>query len=159
MPLAVTSTASPTTGESSLDSHGSILSDLSMSYLYTEDWEIESLAITRDGGRLAFTVNDEGYSRLMVWKVGDEHPQTVDAPKAVIGGLAWANAGDRLAFTLTSSRTNSDVWLYDLSAGSVRRLTKSSTCGIPESSFAEAQLFRFRSFDGLEVPAFLYSPV
>jgi dipeptidyl aminopeptidase/acylaminoacyl peptidase len=132
--------------------------DGSLSYLYTEEWELEGLSLAPNTDNLAFTVNDDGYSRLMVWKAGEEAPHPISVPKSVIGGLAWSNGGDKLVFTLSSSAMTSDVWMLDLPAGSVRRLTKSSTCGIPESSFADAQLFRYRSFDGLSVPAFLYRP-
>jgi dipeptidyl aminopeptidase/acylaminoacyl peptidase len=42
--------------------------------------------------------------------------------------------------------------------GRISRLTTSSTCGIPESSFVEPQLVKTRSFDELEVPSYLYLP-
>jgi dipeptidyl aminopeptidase/acylaminoacyl peptidase len=132
--------------------------DHSLSYAYTEDWELESLAANRDGTRLAFIVNEDGYSKLMIWEVGAASPRTIEVPKGVIGGLTWSNGGGMLAFSLSSSTRNSDIWIYHVSEGSVRRITYSSTCGIPDSKFSAEQLFRFRSFDGLEVPAFLYRP-
>ncbi len=131
--------------------------DRSLSFLYSEDWEIEGLSVSHEGA-LAFSVNEDGYSRLMVAGPGDAAPQRVALPRSVIGGLSWSNRGDKLAFTLSSSQMNADVWILDVATGSVRRLTKSSTCGIPQSSFAEARLIRYKSFDGLSVPAFLYDP-
>jgi len=132
--------------------------DGSLAYIYNEDWEIEGLTVAQKGGALAFTVNEDGYSRLMVWKSRETGPTPVALPKSVIGGLSWSKGGDRLAFTLSSSTMNTDVWIFDVNTTSARRLTRSSTSGIPESSFAEAQLLRFKSFDGLSVPAFLYNP-
>lgn len=129
-----------------------------LTYLYTEERELESLSVSPDGRVLAFTVNDDGYSRLMLWNLGEEAPRAVEVPKSVISGLTWSNRGDKLAFSLTSSTTNSDIWVLDLQSGRIRRLTKSSTCGIPETSFVGERLFRFKSFDGLEIPAFLYKP-
>jgi len=130
----------------------------SLNYLYTENRELESLAMSRDGSRVAFTVNDEGYSRLMLWRVGSENPERVDIPRSVIGGLSWSNAGDRLAFSLSSSTMNSDLWICGAGTPALRRVTHSSTCGISESSFVDAEPFTFKSFDGLDVPAFLYRP-
>ena len=130
----------------------------SLSYLHTENLEVEGLATSRDGKLLAFTLNDDGYSRLMVWRVGAEGPAAVDLPRSVVGGLTWSNDAGRLAFSLSSSRMTSDIWVYDLKSNATRRVTHSSTCGISEASFAEAELFRFKSFDGLEVPAFIYRP-
>ena len=132
--------------------------DGSLGYLYNEDWEIEGLSLSQKDGALAFTVNEDGYSRLMVWKPGHPAPHRVALPKSVVGGLSWSNRGDKLAFTLSSSQMNPDVWILDVAADAVRRLTKSSTSGVSRSSFTEAQLLRYKSFDGLSVPAFLYNP-
>ena len=132
--------------------------DHSLSYVYTENWELESLAVSRDAKKVAFVVNEDGYSRLMLWEVGAGSPRPLATPLSVISALTWSNAGDALAFTQSSSRQNHDIWLYRPEDGSIRRVTHSSTCGIPYSSFSESRLFRFSSFDGLEVPAYLYRP-
>lgn len=134
------------------------LENNSLSYLYGEDHEVEGLALSRDGRKIAFTVNDEGYSRLMVLLEGSSEPQLIETPKSVIGGLNWSPEGERLAIAMASSKMPSDLWVYEEREGRLRRITRSSTCGIPESSFVEAELYRFKSFDGLEVPAFLYRP-
>ncbi len=126
-------------------------------YIYGERWELEGLAVARDGS-LAFTVNEDGYSRLLVSGSDGEEPSPVDVPKSVIGGLAWSPQCDKLAFALSSSTSNSNIWTYDVSSARLRRVSDSSTSGIPRDSFRSERLFRFRSFDGLEVPAFLYSP-
>ncbi len=137
------------------------VSNHAFEYIYAEDWDIEGLAATRDKGTLAFTVNEGGASRLMVWDLHNEAPRELDLPKGVVGGLDWSNDGHRLAFSLSSSAANSDIWVYDLassSRGDLVRVTRSSTCGIPESSFVEPELVRARSFDELEVPSYLYLP-
>jgi dipeptidyl aminopeptidase/acylaminoacyl peptidase len=134
------------------------LVDESLGYVYTEEWELEGLSVAQKGGALAFTVNEDGYSRLMIWKNEEDAPRPVTIPKSVIGGLAWSTGGDKLVLTLSSSRTNPDIWILDVTTGSLRRLTKSSTCGIPESEFVDAELVRYKSFDGLSIPAFLYKP-
>jgi dipeptidyl aminopeptidase/acylaminoacyl peptidase len=132
-------------------------------YVYAEDWDIEGLSATRDRRKLAFTVNEDGASRLMVWDLAKDSPDEVAAPKGLVGGLDWSNDGSKLACSLSSSSSNSDIWILDLDGsgqprGRVSRLTTSSTCGIPESSFVEPQLVKTRSFDELEVPSYLYVP-
>jgi dipeptidyl aminopeptidase/acylaminoacyl peptidase len=53
---------------------------------------------------------------------------------------------------------NSDIWLIDLDSNGVSRLTESSLAGLDPAKFVDPELVRFSSFDGLEVPAFLYRP-
>ncbi len=134
-----------------------------LEYVYAEDWDVEGLSATEDRRTLAFTVNDGGASRLMVWDLAKEAPEDLTTPKGLVGGLDWSNDGRKLAFSLSSSSTNSDIWLYEFERqgsprGNLSRLTSSSTCGIPEASFVEPELVKTRSFDELEVPSYLYLP-
>jgi dipeptidyl aminopeptidase/acylaminoacyl peptidase len=133
------------------------LKDKSQRYLFSADMDVESVSVGRDGQNVAFTVNEGGFSRLMLTSSRlDDRPETVVLPPSVVGGLKWSNGGGQLAFSLTSPKLTADIWLYDLKTKTSRQLTHSSTCGLQESDFSDAQLFRFRSFDGLEVPAFIY---
>jgi dipeptidyl aminopeptidase/acylaminoacyl peptidase len=134
-----------------------------LEYLYAEDWDVEGLSATRDKRTVAFTVNEGGASRLMVWDLSKESPEVLATPKGLVGGLNWSNDGKKLVFSLSSSSTNSDIWMFEFEAagsrlGRISRLTTSSTCGIPESSFVEPQLVQTRSFDELKVPSYLYLP-
>jgi dipeptidyl aminopeptidase/acylaminoacyl peptidase len=134
-----------------------------LEYIYAEDWDVEGLSATKDKRALAFTVNEGGASRMMVWDLAKESPEEVPTPRGLVGGLDWSNDGKRLAFSLSSSSANSDIWMFEFGAsgstrGRICRLTTSSTCGVPESSFVEPQLVKTRSFDELEVPSYLYLP-
>ena len=134
-----------------------------LEYLYAEDWDIEGLSGTRDMKTFAFTVNEGGASRLMVWDVEEKAPRELSLPKGVVGGLDWSNDGRKLAFSLSSSSANPDVWMYEFEGqgslgGRLSRVTTSSTCGVPASSFVEPELVKTRSFDELEVPSYLYLP-
>ncbi len=134
-----------------------------LEYLYAEDWDVEGLSATKDKETFAFTVNEGGASRLMVWDLPSKVQKELELPRGLVGGLDWSDDGTKLAFSLSSSSANSDVWVYafeDKSSmrGTLSRVTTSSTCGIPASSFVEPQLVKTRSFDELEVPSYLYLP-
>ncbi len=134
-----------------------------LEYLYAEDWDVEGLSATRDKQTLAFTVNEGGASRLMVWDLTRDSPEELATPKGLVGGLDWSNDGRKLAFSLSSSTANPDIWAFEFAAGgsfqgNLSRLTTSSTCGVPESSFVEPELVKMRSFDEVEVPSYLYVP-
>ncbi|MDA4115003.1 MAG: S9 family peptidase [Thaumarchaeota archaeon] len=134
-----------------------------LEFLYAEDWDVEGLSATNDKKTFAFTVNEGGASRLMLWDVPSNLQRELPLPEGLVGGLDWSNDGGKLAFSLSSSSANSDVWVFELEdrnslRGGLSRVTTSSTCGIPASSFVEPELIKTRSFDELEVPSFLYRP-
>jgi dipeptidyl aminopeptidase/acylaminoacyl peptidase len=63
-----------------------------------------------------------------------------------------------LAFSFSSAKYNSDVWLYDLPSKKLMQITKSSRSDIPQESFVEPQLIKYKTFDGREIPAWFYKP-
>jgi dipeptidyl aminopeptidase/acylaminoacyl peptidase len=132
-------------------------------YLVEEAADCEELAISRDGRKLALTTNLDGSSRLDAYDIsgGWEARQRIDfdmPDRSVISELRWSHDGRKLAFTQESSAAPRDVWALDVETGLLAQVTRSATGGLPRSAFVEPQLVRYPTFDGREIPAFLYTP-
>jgi dipeptidyl aminopeptidase/acylaminoacyl peptidase len=135
------------------------LSTLDFEYLTPDDWDVESLELSRDGRWLAASRNVDGYSDFMLFngKTGRRAPGPELQP-GILGGFEFSPDGTRLAFSFSGPERNPDVWVCRLPDGEARRLTRSSTAGIPRTTFRKPRLLRYGSFDGLEIPALLYEP-
>jgi dipeptidyl aminopeptidase/acylaminoacyl peptidase len=133
------------------------------------NWDVEGIRVSPSGNMLAYTVNREGFSELhlralevdgkpLITSILDKD-ETVKLPaQGIVGGLEFSKDGSKLAFTFNAAKYNSDIWIYDLRSKNLMQLTKSSRSGIPQSSFVEPQLVKFKSFDGREIPAWYYKP-
>lgn len=127
-------------------------------------WDLAATAISDDGRMFAYTINRDGFNDLYVREVKADgtlggKTEAVKLPgQGVVGGLEFSRDNGKLAFTFSGARYNPDVWLYDLKTRSLSQLTRSSRAGIPQASFAEPKLIRFKTFDGREVPAWYYRP-
>jgi len=144
-----------------------------LTFLETPDWDVEYLALSPDGRRLAFVTNVDGTSLLSIRDLASGRNLTVTGlPDGVIeevhlqqkeGHLAWSPDSQRLAFALHSATRPVDVWLWEASAdgsgGRCRQITFSSRAGIPASRLVTPELVRYPTFDGRQVPALLYRPL
>ena len=134
-----------------------------MTYLTDEQWDAEELALTYDGRRMALVTNVDGYSRLQLFDVTDGWDRRRDLPApalppGVVREVTWSHDGQRLAFTLDAANHNPDVWVWDLTREALWQATHSSTGGIPRETFVTPKLIRYPTFDGREIPAFLFLP-
>ncbi len=120
-------------------------------------WDAEEIAAGGDGRVVAYTVNEEGYSRLHLAVDGRAVPVT-DLPDGVIAGLKLSKDGALLVFALYAATRNGNVWAVDTATGRARQVTHASRAGITAETLVEPRLVRYPSFDGLEIPAFLYLP-
>jgi dipeptidyl aminopeptidase/acylaminoacyl peptidase len=63
-----------------------------------------------------------------------------------------------MAFYVSGSATPSDLYVYDFATGESRRLTETLNPEINPDDLVQAQVVRFPSFDGVEIPAIYYKP-
>ena len=134
------------------------LSTLEMEHITPDDWDVEEVELSEDGRWLAVSRNVEGYSDFMLFSGKGRRVPGPEMPEGIVGGFEFSPDGERLAFTLTGPNRNPDVWVVDLPDGEARRLTRSSTAGIPPRTFRRPRVVRYPTFDGREIPAFFYEP-
>jgi dipeptidyl aminopeptidase/acylaminoacyl peptidase len=127
----------------------------------TAKMEVDSVEIADDGNTRAISINNQGASELFTPPLNNASSSRypVQLPgKGVVSGLEFNKNGSKLAFTFSGSKFNPDVWIYDLQTKQLLQLTKSDRAGIPQESFVEPELIKFKSFDGREIPAWFYRP-
>jgi dipeptidyl aminopeptidase/acylaminoacyl peptidase len=118
--------------------------------------EVEQVTVAPDG-RVAFTTNVDGYSLLHLLDPRSGSLTAAAVPPGVAGRLLFpSRRGDRLALSISSSASPSDVHVLDVRTRRLTRWTRSEVGGIDPSVFVEPELVRYPSKDGVEVPAFLY---
>jgi dipeptidyl aminopeptidase/acylaminoacyl peptidase len=75
----------------------------------------------------------------------------------LIRSLLWHRNSHDLAFGLDTTRSPYDCYSLDVNTGKVERWTASETA-VNTASFPEAELVRWKSFDGKMISGFLYRP-
>ena len=134
------------------------LETLEFEYLTPDDRDVESVELSEDGSYLVASRNVDGYSDFMLFSGRGRRMPTPEMPPGIVGGFSFSPDSTKLAFTLTGPDRNPDIWILDLPDGEPRRLTQSSTAGIPRSTFQRPEVVRYPSFDGREIPALFYEP-
>jgi dipeptidyl aminopeptidase/acylaminoacyl peptidase len=123
-------------------------------------WDVENFTMSDDDRLLAYVVNEDGFSNVVVRDLVTRRalPQP-QLPRGVLQNLEFSPDKSKLAFDLSTATSAGDVWTWDLTGGSLARWTTSELGGLDPAKLAEPQLVRFKSFDGLSVPALVYRPV
>ena len=120
-------------------------------------WGIEQFAIK--GARLAFTVNEDGISRLRLLALPGLVPVPLpDLPSGIYYSLQFSADGGRLGFAVNRATAPTDVFSIDLADMALTRWTRSEPGGLREEAMATPELVRYPTFDGREIPAFVYLP-
>jgi dipeptidyl aminopeptidase/acylaminoacyl peptidase len=127
-------------------------------WIETPDWDVEHAVVSMDGRWLAWVVNEDGYSRLYVRNLPDGESRRIDVPDGVIGNAIFAPSGDTLAVMAQRPTHPSEIFIVDVVSGDVNQITVSALGGLTGDDLTVPELIRYTSFDGREIPAFLYRP-
>ncbi len=137
------------------------LDDGSWHYILTPEWDIEAAVVSANGQRLVWIVNEDGYSVLHVTDLASGAELKVPAlPGGVIMQPSISADGRKLAFFYTTPTLPYEVYVVDLDRDTARpcQLTGNFLGGLDRSQMVEPEVVRFTSFDGCQIPAFLYRP-
>ena len=148
--ILLTSQAPPTGAASStqrliyLDPHNQQWRALSGNTPY----DVERFDQTADGHYIAYTLNENGASRLMLLDQTRKLDLAItQLPPGIIGRFKFDGPGQRLGLSVESARSPADVFVFDLDSHTATAWTQSEPGPINTLSFALPQLLRFPTWD------------
>ncbi|HUG55598.1 MAG TPA: S9 family peptidase [Candidatus Limnocylindrales bacterium] len=127
--------------------------------IWRGDWEVELATASRDGRRLAWSVNEDGYSAVHVRDEGRDRDLALPpVPRGVVQDLALSPDGRRLALKITTGALVPDIHVIDLERRTIAQVTFSFLGGVPVEDMVEPELVRIATDDGKRIPAWTYRP-
>lgn len=121
-------------------------------------WGVEEAMTSGNGTFLVYSINEEGFSKVFLRNLINGQERRLPLPEGVISGLRLIDRDRKLAFTLSTPVQPEDVYVFEIETGVLERWTESELGGLVASNFVVPEHIRVKSFDGLEIPAFLYRP-
>lgn len=135
--------------------------------LLEREWNVESVVVSPAGSRLVALLNEDARMRPVVLEGPDFEPvgsvETSLTPEMGTSQLDISRvaflAEDRVVMLASSPQHSRDVWAVSLEApSSARRLSDTAADAFLPQDLPAARIYRFNSFDGLEIPGVLYPP-
>lgn len=127
-------------------------------------WNVTRLVMSDDRRRGAFVVNNNGIDELFLLDTNSQkYTAVTNLPIGLIGKASFSPDGRRLAMTLNTPKTPSDTYVLSLGkratdAGKLSQWTSSEVGGLNTDDFIKPELIAYPSFDGRQIPAFVYTP-
>jgi dipeptidyl aminopeptidase/acylaminoacyl peptidase len=128
-------------------------------------WNVDDVVASADGKTLAFTVNEDGLTKLYLYDVAKKKREVVATPAGVVASMHFPlRSSDTLLITLDNARSPADVWSIALRGAlkggkrALTRWTRSEVGGLDAARFPMPELVRYPSTDGVTVSAYLYRP-
>ncbi len=135
------------------------LADGSKEKFFSTNWDVAYMFISENGKYHVIGINDDSRDKVLLFDhaTGKE----VEMPKlenGSIAGVTISPSETKMLFTVVSDRSSANKFLYDMGSKQLKQLTKTLTPEINSDDLVDAEIVRFKSFDGVEIPAVYYKP-
>jgi dipeptidyl aminopeptidase/acylaminoacyl peptidase len=128
--------------------------------------DVEDIRLSADGRVLGWLVNEEGYHRLRLRDLESGRdlpaPALPDGARQHLTGdeppLALSPDGSAAAMVLSCPRRPPEAWVVETETGRAAPVTDSRLGGLLEDDLVDLELVSFPTFDGRDIPAWLYRP-
>jgi dipeptidyl aminopeptidase/acylaminoacyl peptidase len=121
------------------------------------DWDIAYTFFSYNGRYRVTGINQDGRTAISIVDGKTNKPMPLPAvPEGTITGVAISRSEKRMAFYVDGDRAPSNLYTHVLGTPKVTRLTNTLNPAIDARDLVEAQVVRFKSFDGTVVPSIFY---
>ena len=127
------------------------------------NWDVDGFAISDDGFRGAFIVNENGFSSLYLLNTQTlKYQKVTSIPIGLVSGIEFNKEANLLGLSINTYKSPSDSYTLELKTdplnyGELKKWTNSEVGGLDTSSFVSPKLISYKSYDGLDIPAFIYA--
>lgn len=127
--------------------------------LIQADWDVVYVSYSPSGRYRVSALNADASTELTLLDGTTGQPvRLTGIPDGDIAQVRFSRDESRVAFTVASDTSPSDVFVADLATGQARRLTTALNPAIDEADLVEASIVRYAASDGTMIPAVLYRP-
>ena len=126
---------------------------------YETNWDVMYSYESENGKYLVIGINEDGKNKLLI---RDTQGKDVAFPAIPDGDIVAVNISPsekKMRLTVGTSKSPNDLYAYDFETKELKRLTTNLNPEINADDLAAAEVVRYKSFDGLEIPAIYYKPL
>jgi pimeloyl-ACP methyl ester carboxylesterase len=111
-------------------------------------WDVEDFDVSSDGRYVAYVLNEDGRSRLVVLDtLSKTRTPVTEIPEGRIGNPRFEPSGHRLAMSVDTPTSPRDVYVYDAEHAQLTRWTRSEPGPIDPARMVQPELVHFPTWD------------
>lgn len=122
-------------------------------WVYTPEADVEHVVLSENGHTLLYNLNVAGGSQLR-----RDEGNLPELPLGVVSDLNLNSDGDKAVLLFSKPQEAVNLYELDVATGELQALEQSMIGGIDLDDLQKPDLVHFESFDGRDIPAWLYKP-
>lgn len=127
--------------------------------IYETEWDVMYSYLSENEKYRVIAVNEDGKNNLVIQD--NATGTTIDFPEIPDGDIvavSLADSEEKIRLTIGTSKRPSNIYVYNFESSELKQLTETLNPEFEANDLVTAEVVRFNSFDGLEIPGIFYKP-
>lgn len=128
--------------------------------IYEDKWDVWGMELSEKEKYRTIYVNEDGKNKILLMDHKTNKP--IKFPEIKDGDVLnakFSRSEKNLLLTVGSSTSPQNLYLYNMESKELKKLTSTLNKEIDENDLVKAEVIRYKSFDGKEIPAIYYKPL
>ena len=123
-------------------------------------WDIMYANLSHNGKYRVVAISNDARTEIKIYNESDggKLVSISGLPEGDITGVNISDSEKLMSFYVSSSKSPSNLFIYDFDSKEVKQLTNTMSKEIDPNDLVAGEVVRFKSFDGMEIPCLLYKP-
>lgn len=127
---------------------------------YTDNWDIWGMVLSENEKYHTVFINDDGKNKILLFDHATN--KQIDFPQIPdddVIGASFSPSEKNMILRIGSSTNPTNLFVYNLENKKLKQLTTTLNKELDANDLAKAEVVRYPSFDGVEIPAIYYKPL
>ncbi|MEO5890481.1 MAG: alpha/beta fold hydrolase [Ferruginibacter sp.] len=128
--------------------------------IYSTKWDVAYMSLSENEKYHTIFINEDGKNKVLLFDHATNQP--VDFPEIKDGDIKnvdISRSEKNMMLSVGSSRSPNNIYTYNFETKTLKQLTQTLNKEVDVNDMVSAEVIRFKSFDGKEIPAIYYKPL
>ena len=127
--------------------------------VFETDWDVAFSYLSKNNSYRVIAVNEDAQNKLTITNMSDQsNLNLIGFENMNINSVGFSEDEKLLRVSAGSPNSPGDIYIYELSTNKLNKITSNLNSKVNPNDLVNAEVVRYKSFDGLEIPAILYKP-
>jgi len=128
--------------------------------LFETNWDVMYSYLSENEKYRVTAINEDGKNTLLIRDIiNNSDVYFPKIPDGDIKGASFSESENKIRLTIGTSKSPNNIYVYDMNSKELKKLTETLNPEINANDLVSAEVVRYPSFDGLEIPAIYYKPL
>jgi dipeptidyl aminopeptidase/acylaminoacyl peptidase len=128
--------------------------------MFSTNWDVMGMILSDNEKYHTIFINEDGKNKVLLFDHATNKP--IDFPEIKDGDIQQvviSPTEKNMMLTVGSSRSPQNLYNYNFETKTLKQLTNTLNKAVNVNDLVSAEVVRFKSFDGKEIPAIYYKPL